>query len=78
MIVWRGIKTVFGWVKAIVLFLVNFVIGDDWTVAAAIAAGLVVTWRLVEADIPAWWLMPLVMLAATVQSLYRAVLRERG
>jgi hypothetical protein len=78
MIVWRGIKTAFGWVKAIVLFLVNFVIGDDWTVAAAIAAGLVVTWRLVEADIPAWWLMPLVMLAATVQSLYRAVLRERG
>ena len=69
MIVWRGIK-------AIVLFLVDFVIGDDWTVAAAFGIGLFVTWRLVEADIAAWWALPLVVLAANVQSLYRAVIRE--
>ena len=77
MTVWRWIKVPLGWIKAIVVFLVNFVVGDDWTVAAAIAAGLIVTWRLVEADIPAWWLLPLVALAANVQSLYRVVRKER-
>jgi uncharacterized membrane protein len=48
----------------------------SWTVAALIGAGLLVTWRLVEADIPAWWALPLVVLGANVQSLYRAVRKE--
>ena len=55
------------------LFLVDYVIGDDWTVAALIALGLLATWRLVEADVAAWWLLPLVVIGANVQSLRRAV-----
>jgi len=78
MTLWGWIESPLRWIRAIVLFLVDFVIGDDWTVAAAIGAGLLVTWRLVEADIPAWWLLPLVMLAATLLSLYRAVRKEGG
>jgi len=54
------------------------VTGDDWTVAAAVGAGLLATWGLLRAGVPAWWLLPPVVLAATVSSLYRAVLRERG
>ena len=65
MVVWR-------WTKAVVLFLVDYVIGDDWTVAALIALGVLSTWRLVEAGVPAWWLLPPVVLAANVQSLRRA------
>ena len=57
-------------------WVVTFVTGDDWSVAAAIGAGLLATWGLVRADVPAWWLMPLVVIGATVSSLYRAVLRE--
>ena len=34
------------------------------------------TWGLVRSDVPAWWLLPPVVLGATVSSLYRAVLRE--
>jgi hypothetical protein len=66
MVVWR-------WTKAVVLFLVDYIFGDDWTVAALIAIGLLATWRLVEAGAAAWWLLPLVVLAANVQSLRRAV-----
>jgi hypothetical protein len=66
MVVWR-------WTKAVVLFLVDYIIGDDWTVAALIALGLLATWRLVEAGAAAWWLPPLVVLAANIQSLHRAV-----
>ena len=66
MVVWR-------WTKAVVLFLVDYIFGDDWTVAALIALGLIATWRLVEAGTAAWWLLPLVVIGANVQSLRRAV-----
>lgn len=75
---WRSITAPWRWVKAVVVFLVDFIIGDDWTVAAGIAVGLLLTWRLVAADIPAWWLLPLVVLSANVQSLYRTVRKERA
>src|ERR1700758_2358116 len=50
-------------------FWYGFVIGDDWTVAAAVAAALVVTWLLHTAGVAAWWLPPLVAVAATGASL---------
>jgi hypothetical protein len=71
MIVWRWIKTGVKW------WFVTFVIGDDWRVAARIAVGLLATWGLVESDVLAWWLMPLVVLYATVRSLHRAIALER-
>jgi hypothetical protein len=71
MIVWRRIKAGVKW------WLVTFVIGDDWRVAARIAVALLATWGLVEADVLAWWLMPLAVLYATVRSLHRAIALER-
>jgi hypothetical protein len=66
------------WTKAAVKwYLITFVIGDDWRVAARIALALLGTWGLVEADVLAWWLMPLAVLYATVRSLHRAVVLER-
>src|SRR5690348_9836303 len=52
-------------------FWYGFVIGDDWTVAAAVAAALVVTRLLHTAGVAAWWLPPLVAVAATGASLRR-------
>jgi hypothetical protein len=66
MIVWR-------WTRAFLAFWIDFIIGDDWTVAAAIGVALLATWGLVEADVPAWWLLPIAVLAATVRSLRSAV-----
>jgi len=63
--------------KAVTWWVVTFVTGDDWTVAAAVGAGLLATWGLVRSGVPAWWLLPLAVLGATLSSLYRAVLRER-
>src|SRR5439155_3248066 len=71
MMLWNRTRKVVTW------WVITFVTGDDWTVAAAIGAGLLATWGLVRAGVPAWWLMPLVVLGAMVSSLYRAVLRER-
>jgi hypothetical protein len=69
--------TVWRWIRAVVLFLVDYVIGDDWTVAALIGVGLIATWGLVEAGAGGWWLLPLVVLGANIQSLRRAVRNGR-
>lgn len=65
-----------GWARAVVMFWVDFVIGDDWTVAATVALALLATWGLTRAGIPAWWLLPLAVLVVTGLSLRRATHRE--
>ena len=50
----------------------DFVIGDDWTVAAGVVCALGVTALLAGAGISAWWLMPLAVLAILALSLRRA------
>jgi hypothetical protein len=64
-----------GALTAFVRFWIDFVLGDDWMVAAAIALGLVATGALSATGFPAWWLLPLVVVAAALISLRRAVAR---
>lgn len=71
MILWRLTKVALTW------WVVTFVIGDDWRVAARIAVALLATWGLVEAGVAAWWLLPVAVLYATVRSLHRSVVQER-
>ena len=42
------------WIRAFVDFWIDFVVGDDWTVAATVLAALLVTWGLQRAAFPAW------------------------
>jgi hypothetical protein len=48
-------------------FLWDFVVGDDWLVAAGVVAALAVT-----ALLDVWWLMPLAVVALLYVSLRRA------
>jgi hypothetical protein len=66
------------WIRAFVLFWIDFIVGDDWTVAAAVAATLLATWGLLRAGVDAWWLTPVVAVLATAISLRRATLRDRA
>lgn len=63
--------------RAVAAFWIDFVLGDDWTVAATVAAALLGTAWLVGAGRPAWWLLPLAVIAVTSWSLRRAVANER-
>jgi hypothetical protein len=56
-------------------FWYGFIIGDDWTVAAAVAAGFIGTWLLLRAHLAAWWLLPLVVVGITAVSLRRSQTR---
>jgi hypothetical protein len=65
------------WLRAFVRFWVDFIVGDDWTVAAAVLGALVLTWLLVRTGLPAGWLLPVAAVGATALSLRRAARRAR-
>jgi hypothetical protein len=67
---------VWQWLKAFGSFWYGFVIGDDWTVAAAVLAALLVTWGLHSDGIAAWEVLPVVVVAAVAWSVRR--LEERS
>jgi hypothetical protein len=60
-------------IKAFGAFWYDFVIGDDWRVAALVVAGLALTAILTHvAGVNAWWLLPVFVFAALAWSLHRA------
>ena len=61
------------WLKNFGLFWYDFIIGDDWHVAALVTAGLALTAILVHvAKVNAWWLLPVIACLALAWSLHRA------
>jgi hypothetical protein len=60
-------------IRAFGAFWYDFVIGDDWVVAAGVVVGLLGTWGLHEARVAAWWLLPALLLVLLPVSLARAV-----
>ncbi len=53
-------------------FWSDFVVGDDWRVAAGVLVALVVTKLLTAADVNAWWLLPVAVVLLLGDSLRRA------
>jgi len=58
--------------RAFAHFWWEFVVGDDWRVAASLLVALGVTAALAHSDVTVWWLMPLAVLAVLYLSLRRA------
>ena len=54
-------------------FWYDFIVGDDWTVAAGVIVALAVTSVLIHRSVSAWWLMPLAVGLLLFTSLRRAV-----
>ena len=44
-------------------FWYDFVVGDDWRLAAAAASALLLSWVAVEASLAAWWVIPVVIVS---------------
>ena len=62
-------------IRAFAAFWYDFVIGDDWLVAAGVVIGLAITYALSRTAVPAWWLMPLSLVLLLPLSLWRATRR---
>jgi hypothetical protein len=64
--------------KAFGAFWYDFIVGDDWQVAALVVAGLALTAILARgAGVNAWWLLPLLAIASLAWSLHRAAPRGK-
>jgi hypothetical protein len=58
-------------------FWYDFVVGDDWRVAAGVAVGLGATYGVSRTSVPAWWILPAVVVSLLPVSLWR-VIRPRS
>ena len=61
------------YLRAFLRFWWDFIVGDDWRVAASIAAAIGLTALLSSWDVAAWWLMPVAVVITLYASLRRAV-----
>jgi hypothetical protein len=62
-------------IRAFAAFWYDFVIGDDWLVAAGVVISLALTYALSRTAVPAWWLVPLFLVLLLPVSLWRATRR---
>ncbi len=57
-------------------FWYDFIVGDDWTVAAVVVVALALTALLAHNAIAAWWLMPLAVALVLSASLWRVASKK--
>jgi hypothetical protein len=62
---------VLSWLIGFGRFWYHFIIGDDWTVAAALAVGLALTALLTRTQFPAWLIIPLIVIVTLRVSIQR-------
>ena len=53
-------------------FWYDFIVGDDWLVAAGIVGAIGLTALIADRGVQAWWVMPLCVVALLAGSLWRA------
>jgi hypothetical protein len=63
-------------VKTFLRFWYDFIVGDDWTIAAGVVIALAITAVLAHNGMEsAWWVLPLVVAAGLTASVLRAARR---
>jgi hypothetical protein len=59
-------------------FWYDFVVGDDWVIAAGVAIAIGATGLLVQRGLNAWWVMPVAVACLLVASIWRETQRRSG
>ena len=60
------------YVEGFIRFWYDFIVGDDWRVAAGVVIALGAAAALARAGVPAWWVVPAVVATLLSFSLWRA------
>lgn len=63
-------------VKAFFGFWYDFIVGDDWRVAVAVAAALGITYGVSRTSVPAWWVLPVAVAVFVTLSVWLAARRS--
>ncbi len=66
------------WLDSLARFLWEFVVGDDWRIAAGVVIALAATAVLAGAGVAVWWLMPVAVAALLTASVWRAARPSRA
>ena len=59
------------YVTQFVRFWYDFIVGDDWSIAAGVVVALAITAFLAHQNVTAWWLMPAGVVVVLGMSLWR-------
>lgn len=63
-------------VKAFFGFWYDFIVGDDWRVAVAVAVALGITYGVSRTSVPAWWVLPVAVVVFLALSVWLAARRS--
>jgi hypothetical protein len=58
--------------RSFLRFWYDFIVGDDWVVAAGVVLALAATALLTNVRVPAWWLPPAAVVAILTATVARA------
>jgi hypothetical protein len=64
------------YVAAFGRFWYDFIVGDDWRIAAGVAAALALTFWLAHVGWTVWWLLPIAAMAFLAASVVREATRR--
>jgi len=62
--------------KAFGAFWYDFLVGDDWRVAAGVVLALALTYGVSQTSVPAWWVLPAALALCLPLSLWHATRRR--
>jgi steroid 5-alpha reductase family enzyme len=65
-------------VRKFVLFWYDFIVGDDWVIAAGVVIALIASRLLADRDVNAWWVMPVAVVVMLGVSLWRETRHSRS
>jgi hypothetical protein len=57
--------------KSFLRFWYDFIVGDDWMIAAGVALALIVSAALARRDLNTWWVMLVAVVVILATSLWR-------
>jgi hypothetical protein len=58
--------------QAVLRFIWDFVVGDDWRIALGVVAALGITALVTDTSVSAWWILPVGVAAVLGLSVWRA------
>jgi hypothetical protein len=64
-------------IRGFLHFWYDFVIGDDWRIAAGVVCAFLITWAVSTTTAAAWWVTPLAVFLLLPLSVARAVYGRR-
>jgi hypothetical protein len=73
----RVIGQVTARIRSFLAFWYDFIVGDDWRVAAGVVLALALTAGLAHSGVNAWWVLPLAVVLLLGYSVRRAARKAR-